>query len=116
MLSEVKLAMRLTSTAYDAEIASLIQAAALDLSIAGVLVNGISFGNNNGNIVDNSTCTDPLILRAIITYVRMHFGSPDDYDKLVAAYDIQKAQLQIAGGYNDRIDDDRNDDNQNGGW
>ena len=43
--------------------------------------------------------TDPLILRAVTTYVKMNFGLPEDYDKLKASYDEQKAQLGMATGY-----------------
>ena len=45
--------------------------------------------------------TDPLIIRAVTTYCRANFGSPDEYDRLKGAYDEQKAQLQIATGYTD---------------
>lgn len=85
MLSAVKLAMRIVTTAYDAEITSLIAAAIADLGIVGVDVE--------------SSTDDALITRAIITYCRMNFGSPDDYERLKAAYDEQKAQLITATGY-----------------
>lgn len=83
MLDRVKLAMRITTDAYDEEFNSLINAALLDLGIAGVSI----------------TDSDELIRRAVITYCRLHFGSPDDYDNLKASYDEQKAQLQTATGY-----------------
>lgn len=83
MLDRVKLAMRITTDAYDEEFNSLINAALLDLGIAGVTI----------------TDSDELIRRAVITYCRLHFGSPDDYDNLKASYDEQKAQLQTATGY-----------------
>lgn len=85
MLNAVKLAMRIVTTAYDAEINSLIAAACMDLGIVGVPA-------------DPDT-TDALVTRAIITYVRLHFGSPDDYERLKASYDEQKAQLITAAGY-----------------
>ena len=78
MLSKVKLAMGITVNAYDSEIADLIQAALGDLGIAGV---------------DSSLEYDPMILQAVKTYVRAHFRSPADYERLKAAYDEQKAQL-----------------------
>ena len=40
-------------------------------------------------------------MRAVITYVRMMFGSPDDYERLREAYDTQKGQMQVASGYTD---------------
>lgn len=85
MLDRVKLAMRITTDAYDEEFNSLINAALLDLGIAGVTI----------------TDSDELIRRAVITYCRLHFGSPDDYANLKASYDEQKAQLQTATGYTD---------------
>lgn len=85
MLDAVKLAMRLTTTAYDGEITRLINAACADIGIVGV-------------VVDSAT-TDPLLKQAIITYCRLNFGSPGDYDRLKRSYDEQKAQLQTATGY-----------------
>ncbi len=83
MLARVKLAMRITTNAYDTEIQALIDAALLDLGIAGVITSD----------------ADELVKRAVVTYCRLHFGSPDDYDNLKASYDEQKAQLQTATGY-----------------
>lgn len=90
MLEIVKTALRLTTTAYDSEILLLISAAVSDLGIAGVITGA-----------DDDTVTDPLILRAVITYVRLHFGTPDDFENLHRAYFEQKAQLQTATGYTD---------------
>ena len=84
MRDKVKLALRIVTSAYDDEIDSLIDAAFLDLGIAGVVVPK---DMNN------------LVLRAVITYCRVHFGSPDEYDRLKASYDEQKAQLMTATGY-----------------
>lgn len=85
LIEKVKLAMWLTDDAHDDEIEDLIYAACLDLGIAG--------------IPTDATNLDALQRRAVITYVRAHFGSPDDYDKLTASYDEQKAQMQVASGY-----------------
>ena len=84
MLDKVKLALRITTDAFDDELTDLISAARLDLGIAGVVVPDE---------------IDALVGRAIITYCRVHFGSPDEYDRLKAAYDEQKAQLMTATGY-----------------
>lgn len=84
MLEKVKLALRITTDAFDSEINDLIDAAAMDLGIAGVT---------------NTDQTDPLVIRAITTYCRVHFGQPDDFDRLKASYDEQKAQLMTATGY-----------------
>lgn len=103
LLNTVKLSIPVKTTAYDVPIAQLIDAAANDLRIAGIPVFGVSISTvqDNGQItvVDHSTITDPLLIRAICAYVRAHFGSPPDYDRLKAAYDENKAQLQTASGY-----------------
>ena len=83
-LPAVKLALRITTTAYDNELTDLINAALLDMGIAGVT---------------NDDDTNKLVLRAIITYCRLNFGQPDDYDRLKASYDEQKAQMSMATGY-----------------
>lgn len=102
MLQECKLAMRITASEYDAELCSLMDAAARDLSVVGVILPGtVSFANTENGMQDNSTLTDALCQRAIFTYVRAHFGSPADYDKLVESYDQQKGTLQKARGYTD---------------
>lgn len=84
MIERVKLALRITTFAFDEEIADLIDAALKDLGIAGVT---------------NDDITDPLIIRAVITYCKCNFGQPDDYDRLKASYDEQKAQMSMATGY-----------------
>ena len=102
MLNECKLAVRVTHAMYEPELCSLMDAAAKDLTIAGIVIPGtVSFAQTENGMVDNSTLTDALVMRAIFTYVRAHFGSPPDYDKLVEAYNTQKVQLMHATGYTD---------------
>lgn len=86
MLEIVKTALRITTTAYDSELTYLIDAAQLDLGIAGVV------------LPDE---LDALIKKAVITYCKMSFGLPEDYDRLKRSYDEQKAQLSNATGYTD---------------
>ena len=86
MLEKVRLALRITTEAFDAELTDLINAAYLDLGIAGV---------------SETEETDPLIIRAVTTYCRMNFGEVNDYDRLKASYDEQKAQLSMASNYTD---------------
>lgn len=103
MLNETKLALRIKTNIYDGEIARLIEAAVGDLGIVDVEAAGVSFiisaTTTGETVTDNSTITDQLLIRAIITYVRLHFGTPDDYDKLERSYNEQKAQLITASGY-----------------
>jgi len=84
LLDEVKLSLRLTTSAYDSQLRGLMNAALLDLGLAGV--TGVD-------------TTDALIRRAVITYCTIHFGSPADFDRLKRSYDEQKAQLSTATGY-----------------
>lgn len=90
MLDSVKMALRIVTDAYDEELTDLITAAQLDLGIAGVVV---------------PDSIDELVKRAIITYCKMSFGIPEDYDRLKRSYDEQKAQLSMATGYTDWLED-----------
>ena len=83
MIDKVKMALRLTTDAFDSEIMDLIAAALADLGLVGITADK----------------TDALMVRAVVTYCRLHFGSPSDFDKLKAAYDEQKAQMISASGY-----------------
>lgn len=85
LIDNCKMALRITTTSYDSEIQAYIEAAMLDLGIAGVEVPS----------------DDALINKAVMTYVRMSFGAPANYDKLKESYDEQKAQLMNATGYTD---------------
>ena len=83
-IDNVKVALRITTTAYDSELTYLITAAELDLGVAGVVV---------------PDPLDTLAERAVITYCKLHFGIPEDADRLKRSYDEQKAQLVTATGY-----------------
>lgn len=82
-LSKVKLALRVTTTAFDSELQDLIDAAKADLGIVAQVVED----------------TDPLTAQAIITYCKCNFGQPDDYDRLKRSYDEQKAQMRANPNY-----------------
>mgnify|MGYP006988877643 CR=1 FL=1 len=83
-IDQVKMALRITASAFDAEINDLIEAAKADLNIAGVVL---------------PSNLDAICTRAVITYCKMHFGEPDEYGRLKDSYDEQKAQLSMASGY-----------------
>ena len=91
MLDLVKKSLRITSDVYNDELNNLIDSAQLDLGIAGVTL---------------PTKLDAICKTAICTYCKLHFGSPDDYDRLKASYDEQKAQLSMTTGYTDWGDSD----------
>ena len=88
LLEKTKLALRVTVNNYDADLTSLIEAAKLDLGIAGV---------------DLPAELDAIVERAIITYCKVHFSALTDgeWSRLKASYDEQKAQLATATGYTD---------------
>ena len=88
-LDKVKMGLRIKTTAYDEELTDLIKAAQLDMGIAGVEV---------------PSTLDEIVTRAIITYCKMSFGLPEDYDRLKKSYDEQKAQLVTATGYTDWLE------------
>lgn len=88
-LDKVKMGLRIKTSAYDEELADLIIAAQQDLGIAGVVV---------------PESLDEIVTRAIVTYCKMSFGLPEDYDRLKKSYDEQKAQLGTATGYTDWLE------------
>ena len=113
MLREAMLALRVTDMEYAPEICDYLTAAEKDLKMAGVVIEGTCAFEITGepdpldptatvySVTDNSTITDTAVKIAMITYVRMHFGTPPDYDRLAASYDLQRRQLANATGYTD---------------
>lgn len=84
LINAAKLARRMTTNAFDSEVARLLTAALRDLYVAGV---------------DLPETASPLAVQAAITYFLCHFGEPDNYDRLKASYDEQKAQLATLTGF-----------------
>lgn len=84
LINKAKTARRMATNVFDAEVERLLDAALLDLGCAGVAV---------------PVELDPLVSQAAITYFLMNFGEPDNYDRLKASYDEQKAQLSMRTGY-----------------
>lgn len=91
LIYDAKLRLRLHTDAFNDEIGDLIDSAALDL----IKRNAIQESQLSG------TTIDPLIKRAIMTYVRAYFGEPEDPERLKADYDEQKATLMTTTGYTD---------------
>ncbi|MBR2706775.1 MAG: DNA-packaging protein [Mogibacterium sp.] len=85
-LDKVKQALRIKTDAYNDELMDLVAAAEQDLGVAGVIIPQKS---------------QEIVLRAVITYCKMSFGLPEDYDRLKRSYDEQKAQLSNATGFTD---------------
>ena len=91
MLEAVRKALRIKTTAYDSELERLILAGQLDLGVAGV-------------VIEEGSPLDALVTTAVITYCKLHFGQPEDCDRLKRSYDEQKAQLATCTGYTDWMD------------
>jgi len=84
LIYSAKMAARITTDYYDVEVERLLDAAMLDMGVAGVVIP---------SDIDN------LVRQAAITYFLMHFGQPDNYERLKRSYDEQKAQLSTKTGY-----------------
>lgn len=83
--------LRINTDVFNNQIKRLIRACILDLGIAGVSTDEIGT-----DYLDND-----LIVQAVSTYVKMHFGEVEDgiYKRLKESYDEQKAQMSNATGY-----------------
>ena len=91
LITDAKLRLRLHTDAFNAEITDLIEAGAQDL----IHRNAIQSAQLDELPVD------PLIKRAILTFFRAHFGTPEDPERLKADYDEQKATLMMTTGFTD---------------
>jgi len=85
LLDDIKVSLRIKTSAFDTEITPIINACKLDLGLAGV------------NIIVE---TDPLIQRAVVLYAKANFGSNPDSEKYQRSYDLLKCSLAVAGDYN----------------
>lgn len=88
MLAKVKMALRIKTNKLDDELTGLINAALLDLGVAGIVPDVLT-----------TQSADAIVTQAVITYCKMNFGLPEDYDRLKKSYDEQKAQLATCSGY-----------------
>lgn len=87
-LTSVRQYLRLTTTAHDSEIKDLINAARAELALGGVL---------EAKTQDEA---DPLVLRAVSTYVKAEFGlDNDDAEKYRASYREQRNALTLSDAY-----------------
>ena len=86
-LAKIKLRLLITTNEFDSVLTSLMNAALLDLGVAGVLGEEAIISND-------------LVLTAVTTYVHMMFNAePNEYDRLKKSYDEQKAQMSMSTGY-----------------
>lgn len=88
LLGKAKVVLRITTTAFDDEITDIILAGYQNMITRGVIVE-----------TDDSGNLDPMVLRALMTYVRAMFGEPSDPERLHASYNEQLGQLMTTTGY-----------------
>ena len=91
LYDDVRLACRLTTTAYDTELAGLVGAALKDLGITDI----------DPSLLESTEALDPLVKQAVITYCKANFGfqSADYHDHLMASYNETKAEMLMSSGY-----------------
>lgn len=88
LVADVKNYLRVTATAFDAEVADLIESAKADLLLSGI----------NPDKVENED--DPLIRRAITVYVKSEFGVDNpDAEKYAQSYVMLKTHLMLSAEY-----------------
>lgn len=93
MLDKIKLALRITHTALDADIEADIAACLADLQVCGV--------------VHADVATDPLILNAVKLYCRSTYtDDPEKGAEYLRRYEALKACLMMAEGYGREADAD----------
>lgn len=88
MLEKVKLALRISTNAFDTELQTLIDAAADEMKGLGV-------------VVSTASSQDPQIISAIIAYCKWLFGNNEDADRWRDIYHIKLGQLKTMSGYTD---------------
>jgi len=89
LLDDVKLALRISSSAFDVEVQDLIDAAKSDLKLSGVISEKVDAAE-----------PDPLIKRAIIVYCKAHFGYDNpEADRFQRSYDLLKMHLALSVEY-----------------
>lgn len=86
MLTLVKLALRVTSNAFDSEIQLLIDSCLSEMASLGIT---------------NATAqsTDPQIKETVIAYCKWKFGDADNKAEWESIYHIKLKQLKTATGY-----------------
>lgn len=89
LLEDVKLALRISSSAFDIEVEDLIKAARQDLILSGVSSEKVN------------TDDDPLIKRAITVYCKAHFGyeDPIQAERFMKSYEALKTHIALSREY-----------------
>lgn len=86
MLASVKLALRITTTAFDSELNNLISDCLAEMAALGVTVSDHPENDNQ-------------IVTTVIAYCKWLFGENEDSDKWRQVYDRKLAQFKTMTGY-----------------
>lgn len=89
MLELVKTALRISGTAFDAELSMLIAACMAELEAMNVLVG----------LDESGVPTSPMVKSAVVAFVKWRFGNHEDKDEWRDIYHIMLAQLKTMTGY-----------------
>jgi len=92
MLDIVKLALRITTDAFNSEITQLIAACTEEMQGVGVVIDYEA---------DGETPSSMQVQTAIVAYCKWLFGNNADADRWREIYHTKLAQLQTMSGYTD---------------
>ncbi|MEE1017855.1 MAG: hypothetical protein UH824_00040 [Acutalibacteraceae bacterium] len=92
MLDAVKKALRITHSALDGEIKSVISAALLDMSRVGIVTDKV-------DIADESSY-DELILQCVTLYSKWNFDYLGKAEQWLKAYENLRNAMSLCGYYN----------------
>lgn len=84
LIGTVKLAMGISTNAFDVELTALIDACKTELRLAGVV----------------STEDDSLFMQAIIFYCKAYFRNDDRSERYQKAFEKVRDAMSLAGEYN----------------
>ncbi len=96
LVAKAKIRIRKMSTdVLDEDVGQLVEVALADLKRIGV---DSSYLGKNGRSIN-----DPLIIEAVLLYCKANFGTPDNQEKLTAAYEMMCTKIK-GGGYHRSVD------------
>jgi len=114
MLKDVKAILRISNSAYDAEIEDLIEAAKIDLKLSGINIDKTVTQTYTPEPTEETPdpdpveiqVMDPLIKRAITVYVKANFGwNNPDSERLQQSYNMLKIHLALSQEYAEVTED-----------
>lgn len=92
LIEKAKLALRIKTDAFDDQITDLIEAAKAEMRSLGI-----------SDAVTGTPEDYPFAQLAILTFVRLNFGEPENPELLQKRYDDMILQMQLNAEYSDTI-------------